>query len=396
MRRMRGCAWTAAAALWTGASAAWGVEPGPDTVPINVIAVQTFDADDQAEALTRALRNAVRALPGWALSGGDYSLEVLTLSLKCREPPDEDCQSRIGGQIKSDRYIWGTLQKTGAYVQGSLQLWVRGKGTVKVPIRYASNLTEANNNGLGKVATDAVNQLTLGPPKGEVHVTAGNVPGQVFVDGQPIGALRAGEGRFTVPIGRHQITVKAPGHVDGAAQVTVKWDAPPATVAVTLTPIKETKERENEDKTPINWRRLGGFGAMGLGVVFVAVGLGSSLRVNSIAREHNQENQEMYKYRQYKTQRTPDVCKTAPEDARNMQLTADIRSLAVATQKACSDARTPYALQFVFYPLAAVSVAAGAYLVGTAGAPRPKPAAGLTVDPQFGPAGGKLNIAYTW
>jgi len=41
---------------------------------------------------------------------------VLTLSLKCAEPPDASCQSRIADQIKSDRYVWGTFQKKGANV----------------------------------------------------------------------------------------------------------------------------------------------------------------------------------------------------------------------------------------------------------------------------------------
>ena len=36
---------------------------------------------------------------------GDYSLEVLTLSLKCSEPPDANCQSRIADQIKSEENL---------------------------------------------------------------------------------------------------------------------------------------------------------------------------------------------------------------------------------------------------------------------------------------------------
>ena len=112
MRAARqGLAWVVAPALLACSASAWGAEPGPDVLPISVIAVQTADADDQAEALTKALRTAVRATPGWSLGEGDYSLEVLTLSLKCPEPPDASCQSRIADQIKADRYIWGVIQK---------------------------------------------------------------------------------------------------------------------------------------------------------------------------------------------------------------------------------------------------------------------------------------------
>src|ERR1051325_936057 len=112
----QGLAWAAAAAVLAGSAPAWSAEPGPDALPINVIAVQTADADDQAEALTKALRTAVRATAGWSLGEGDYSLEVLTLSLKCPEPPDANCQSRIADQIKADRYIWGVIQKKGSTI----------------------------------------------------------------------------------------------------------------------------------------------------------------------------------------------------------------------------------------------------------------------------------------
>src|SRR5215475_4228802 len=142
-RRTLACA--AAAAMAAGSSPVFAAEPGPDTLPINVIAIQTSDADDQAEALTKALRGAVRAMPGWSLGEGDYSLEVLTLSLKCSDPPDANCQSRIADQIHSDRYVWGTLKKKGNAVVGEVHLWVRGKGTSSHPIEYSSNLTEPND-----------------------------------------------------------------------------------------------------------------------------------------------------------------------------------------------------------------------------------------------------------
>src|ERR1700750_1241545 len=63
----------------TSAGGARAPEPGPDTQPLNVVSIEGNDAEDQAEALTKALRNAVRASGGWSLSPGDYSVEVLVL-----------------------------------------------------------------------------------------------------------------------------------------------------------------------------------------------------------------------------------------------------------------------------------------------------------------------------
>jgi len=49
-----GLALTAVAALAAGSATAFAAEPGPDTLPISVIAIQTDVADEQAEALTKA------------------------------------------------------------------------------------------------------------------------------------------------------------------------------------------------------------------------------------------------------------------------------------------------------------------------------------------------------
>src|SRR5512146_2708397 len=137
------------------------------------------------------------------------------LRLKCAEPPDANCQSRIADQIKSDRYVWGTIKKKGkksektGLVQGQLNLWVRGKGTSKWPLEYSANLTDQNDDSLRRIAADAMSNLTGGPPKGGIHVRAGNVAGQVFIDGQPVGALKNGEGTFMVAAGPHKVMVKA-------------------------------------------------------------------------------------------------------------------------------------------------------------------------------------------
>src|SRR4029079_197742 len=145
------------------------------------------------------------------------------LQLKCSDPPDASCQSRIADQIKADRYIWATLNKTkGANVVGGLHFWVRGKGTRTLKLDYSSNLTEANDDAMKKLATESVNNLTDGPPKGGVHVKAGRVAGQVFIDGTPIGALKEGDGTFMVPSGPHKITVKAVGYADATSSVVVK------------------------------------------------------------------------------------------------------------------------------------------------------------------------------
>jgi hypothetical protein len=357
-------------------------DPGPDTLPIHVIALQTTtDADDQAEALTKALRSAIRAMPGWSLGEGDNSLEVLVLKLQCAEPPDATCQSRIGDVIKSDRYVWGILNKKDKTdnVLGELNYWVRGQGTNKHTVEYSANLTEPNDDALKKVAMDAITGLTGGPPKGQLHVKAGNVNGQLFVDGQPIGPLTNGEGTFAVPSGQRKITIKAAGFSDAETTTVVK---PTGTVDVALNPIPL------DDSKPVDMRKVGGFIGLGAGVALGAVGAVSGVMVMGA-----QDTLNPYRPR---VATGDNICNTGfalKDDA--VPLSAEETS---KVTEACNQSFFG-PLQFVFYGLGALVAGTGVYLLmtsGTSSAPAAKPATGWTFAPSAGPTGGGLQARYTF
>src|SRR5262249_37939722 len=159
-------------------------------------------------------------------------------------------------------------------VVGELHLWIRGKGSSKVPIDYSANLVDENDDALRKVARDAVLALTGGPPKGTVHVKASDVAAaQVFVDGQPLGALVSGGGSVLVGPGARRVQVRAAGYTEVESSVVVK---PNATSEVSVTPVKlETSE-------PGDWRKAAGIAGIGVGVAAGVVGLIGTLQVNSI------------------------------------------------------------------------------------------------------------------
>lgn len=349
-------------------------EPGPDTLPITVIAIQTSDADDQAEALTRALRTTVKGLVGWSLAEGDYSLEVLTISLKCVEPPDTACQSRIADQIKADRFVWGIINKAGTNVAGDLHMWVRGQGTNDAHVDYSANLTEANDDALKRVAKEAMDKLTGGPPKGTVHVKVGkDIAGQVFIDGQPVGALSGGEGKFSYPAGPHKVSVKTDGYSSVETPVSVKPQAT-SEVVVTLVPLGTEQ--------PTNWKRIGGFVGIGAGVAFGAVGVAAGVSVLSKQKDFDE-------YRQRPGYDTlPDICKFArdnpagPDHDRIISL--------------CDESDTLQLLQFIMYPLAAVSAGAGVYLLMTSKSADEAPKTGWSVQPNIGLKSGSLGVTYRW
>lgn len=369
------------ACLGTAAAPAEAAEPGPDTLPISVIAIQTPDADDQAEALTKALRFAVKGMPGWSMAEGDYSLEVLTISLKCVEPPDATCQSRIADQIKADRYVWGIIKKKGAAeVTGDLFMWVRGQGTKKASITYSANLTEANDEALRKIARDAIGTLTGGPPKGTVHVKAGgDVEGQVFIDGQPAGALVNGEGTFPAPSGDHKIVVKAPGYSSVESPVAVK-PAATAEVVVTMVPL--------DKGTPINWKRIGGFAGIGAGVAFGIVGVVGSVRVQGLQGELNDTYLNKFPWADEE-----DACVFAKSDTDPGRQASNTR-----IKEICSAGPSLQLLQLIMYPLAAASAGAGVYLLMTSGssASADAPKTGWTITPKVGMESGKVDLTYRW
>lgn len=367
----------ALAACLTATHPVAAAEPGPDTLPINIVAVQTGDAYDNAESLTKALRVALKAVPGWSLAEGDYSLEVLTLSLKCGDVPDAACQSRIADQIKADRFIWGNVEKKGNNVSGQLHLWVRGQGTTSTPVEYSANLTEPNDEALGRVASDALTALTGGPPRGTIHVKAGTVSGQVFLDGQPVGALVNGEGTFPASAGPRRILVKAPGYLDVESSVVVK---PTVTADVALTPLPATVHE------PTNWRRVGGFVGLGGGVAFGAVGLVSLLQVNGVRNDT-----EFLQYAEGFSTSEPDVCGKAKAGVVLLG-----RPDPAAITDLCDKAATFELLQAIFFPLAAVSGGVGIYLLATSGNAAPQPATGWTLRPSVGVDSGRLSATYRW
>jgi len=355
-------------------------DAGPDTLPIHVISVQTLDADDQAEALTKALRQAVRSLPGWSQAEGDYSLEVLTLSLKCPDPPDAGCQSRIADQIRADRYVWGTLTKAkGGNVTGELNFWVRGKGATTYKLEYSANLTEPQDEALKKVAMDAILKLTDGPPKGEVKVSAGGIAGQVFVDGQPLGALTGGQGTFFVPSGKHELIVKAPGYADMVSEITVKPTSP---TDVTVVPVAVG------EKKPTNWKRIGGFVAIGAGVGFGALGIVNSVKVNNLKTDTQWDP-----VRGLFTQ-DQNACTSKPPANTSQEL---VDKHGTFVTEYCEGGQQAEIMQLVFYPLAAIAAGAGVFLVATSGTrAKEKPKTGLVILPQVSREGAKVDVGFSF
>lgn len=362
------------------AAPAWADPQGPDALPIHVVTVKTDESDAQADALTTALKAEVRELQGWSLGEGDYSLEILALALRCPSPPDAACEVRIADEIKADRYIWGTVDVKGDKAVGALHLWQRNQGQTKVDLSYAANLTEPNDEALRKVVRDALLTLTGGPPKGSVQIKAGDVNGQIFVDGKPSGAIRDGKATIFVPSGEHRIEVRAPGYADVSGDVSVR---PNGEVSLSLHPVP-TEDAEGAGAGP-DMRRIGAYGALVAGGALAVGGVYSSLKVNGINNDDA-----MTAYREGVPE-GEDLCDAADRGFVSTKAGAASPS---DVQDKCSTAGKFQTLQFVFYGLSVVSLGAGAYLLATE-EPEEQgnaPAARVELVPSAGHTGGGLDL----
>ena len=58
-------------------------QAGAHTFPVAVLSFESDDAEDQADALTGALRSKIRSSQGWSLNETTQSLGMLTAALKC-------------------------------------------------------------------------------------------------------------------------------------------------------------------------------------------------------------------------------------------------------------------------------------------------------------------------
>jgi hypothetical protein len=332
-----------------GATIAHADPPGPGVLPLQVIAIQSDDADDQADALTAALRSRVRALHGFSLAEGDYALEVLTLGFKCGETPDEACQARIADHIHADRYIWGTLKrsKTSRQVTADLHFWSRGRPPIRSQSIYSDNLTTPGDDVLKRLADDMLAKLLQSrkAPQGPTPS-----PAAAPASAPPLAGTVALTGRST-------------------AAPSSGGDEP-------------VEERSNSG------RRTAGWAGIGLGGVLLGAGLYSVVRVHDI-----DTNDRFDLYRQGFPP-GDDIC-----DKARAGTSSKIVGAATPTemQDLCSEATTFQMLQYVFFGLGAVSAGAGVYLLATdKGAPAPAAQSSWKVAPSVSRSGGRLELKVTF
>jgi hypothetical protein len=320
---------------------------------MQVIAIRSDDAEDQADALTAALRNRVRALRGFSLGDGDYALEVLTLGLKCGETPDESCQIKIGNQIHADRFVWGNVKrsKNARQVVAELHLWTRGRPSTKTEFTFSDNLTAPGDDGLRRLVDEALNVLL---ERQKAPVAAGS--------------------SSTAP------RTSAPRPVTPAPSVASVAAVPDTASDGSAASAERAETSGSSLHSTLGWTGIGVGGAL------IAAGVYSVLRVNSIESEEKVDH--------YRRGFPPDVdsCERAEAGA-----TSKIAGAATPSEMKnfCSTAGTFQALQFVFFGLGAISAGAGIYLLATDSGPSTaRSRSYFAITPPIGRSGGRVEVGF--
>jgi hypothetical protein len=193
-----------------------------------------------AKELTEELRKRPKAGTGpYSLApGSDKDLLEMKLLSGC-ESEAKDCMAAIGGDLATDRLLYGKIEKRANGYQVSLKLLNVGARTFEKSVSDIIPFGEATGANLTSWGKKLYAKLTGTGDQGTLVITA-NVPrGTVYVDGQVKGNLSEGTARIAgLSEGKYQVAIDAEGHLRYEANVEVQGGG-------------ETKHAAELEKNPI-------------------------------------------------------------------------------------------------------------------------------------------------
>lgn len=335
----------------------------------HVLGFVTGDHFEQAEALTRAFKQALSTSTNGRLGEGDFSLEVLTAALGCNDVPDTSCLKKISAKTQSRRFVWGTLTIEGGKVTAEARLFEDGRSDKKTQFSYQATMTDATDAELLGIASTALSAL-LGPLTYKVSVQAKVDEGTVLVDGKSAGPLEDGLLNLTLPSGEHVIRLetKSGALAEQTVRVlvgdTTKVRLEPSSSQADGIAASEPKAKSKpatETEPPLltethsgSAQRTWGYITLGTGGVLLAAG---GLAAGRLYQLNQDDSYQSYRAALRSSQ---DACTEAD---RNFVVTgamspADVRNT-------CSSAKTLELAQIVLFAGGAVAAATGITLLLT-------------------------------
>lgn len=163
-------------------------EPATSKAPVvQVLGLDSEDADEHADAVTGALRARIAEQPGVALGNTTQSVGSLTMQLRCKPRPDAECATKIFTQLQTERFIWGVAIRNGASVTIELHLVQKGKPDLVRKNAIAESQKSARDEALARVVSNMLSEML--PTYGSARVTGGQYQCPVLLDGERKGVL---------------------------------------------------------------------------------------------------------------------------------------------------------------------------------------------------------------
>jgi hypothetical protein len=376
----------AASALCAAPRPVFAEPPNARATPVYVLSVWTDDADDQADALTLALRSRVRQAQGWSLAETSQSFETLSIALRCPPRPDAGCLQRIGDQLHADHYVWGTLARhRQGEVTADLHLWSRGKGDAEATEAYSDNLKDASDESLKGIAARLFGKLSGTGAAATLLVHAGTGGGAVLVDGAERGVLQGGSARIDLPAGAHTVAVRVAGFEPTSQQADLAAGSEQdLTFALTPRPPPPSPEAEGRPGFPV--RKVLGYATITAGVGLLVAGGIEGLNWLSDKNASDSDRANV-------PRSVTDVC------------VDQVNTYAQDACKKSKDATNASTLGWIFAGSGVVVTAVGVWLVlGDHGAsatphdtaPRASARPRLDVLPSVGPRAGSVDLRVTF
>jgi hypothetical protein len=373
-------------AMLTGSRSARAEAPGARATPVHVLAIDSDDAEDQADALTGALRSRIRAAPAWSLQETQHSLGMLTAALRCPAKPDAACLQRIGDQLHTDRFIWGVLTKApGQQVSAEVHLWARGKPDATAKETYSDNLKDQNDEVLRKIAARILDRVSGGPATGTITVHVGDAEGALWINGQRRQSLEHGTASVEVAPGTYTVEVRSSGFAPAQQAGVVVTPGQETHVALQLQAVHTTESPVTSGEgSHTDVRRIVAWTLVGAGAVAGVIAAVEGVRFLSLRSDLDNDRNKV-------PSNIPDVC--AVNGATNP-----------AAGTACNDfngAKSARTTGVLVGSAGLVALAAGAALLltdhGKEGDVQAQGTLGLRVLPYAAPReGGGVNVALTF
>ncbi len=354
-----------------------GVLAQPKTTgAIHVLTFDSDDAEDQADALSTALRSKVRATPGWNLAETSSSLSMLTAALKCPQKPDAACLQKIGDQIKSDKFVWGVVSKSGkGQLSAEAHLWARGKPEVAARESFSDNLKDPNDDNMKRLAGHLWDKLTGTVSASFILVHAGEGEGSVLVDNVVRGQLDHGQTKIDATPGTHVVEVRATGFQPSRQSIAVTAGADaPVTLTLVSDAAKPPVEPPHEAEKSGSGRKILAYSVIGVGVVAGVVAVIEAAHWGGLQTKIDADRQGNYGV---SGPVVSDPCNITPS---TMQ-----------TTDACSlnkDAKTSSALAWILGGVGVAAIATGSVLLITDRSHKESGTTGSSTKPRFTPYAG--------